>query len=95
MKLSFAGLVLCGAYVVFAAFLFLITFSSSDIKSSYVAGQMAVLPAVLLVSLFHLERWVIDNPWANSYPLHFGVSVALCYLVGRAFSSLWNFRRRR
>jgi hypothetical protein len=88
MKLNRSGLILCSVYVAFSALLFLVMYSSQDTKSVYVAGQIAVLPAILLFSALGLEHWVIVHPWADNFPVHFIISLVLCYLLGWVLSRL-------
>lgn len=93
MKLNRIGLILCSGYVAFSALLFLVMYSSQDTKSMYVAGQIAVLPAILLFSALGLEHWVIAHPWVNNFPVHVIISLVLCYLLGWGLSRLAKFVR--
>ena len=86
MQLNRAGLIFSGIYAALAALLFFVYFTTQDTKGAFVAGQIAVIPGVMLLSSLGLDQWIWAHPWINNYPVFFLLSLLLCYLIGWACS---------
>lgn len=96
MKLSRAGLICCGVY----AFWFLLLVGRSyfvDTKTGYFLVQLAIAPAMILVSgligLLGLLEFPLESPLNNIYV--FGaVSLLLSYLFGWMLSAIGRLLMR-
>jgi len=88
--LSKAGLVLCGIYLAIAAPLLLLSYISTDAKAEFVFGQLACLPAVLLLTWTGAIDSMMRYPWLNNYPAAIVLSLVICYVIGVGLALLYR-----
>jgi hypothetical protein len=69
-------------YLIIAVPLLIVSINSSDIKGSVVFGQLAVAPAMIILSMMNLADTIMNYPWLNNFFSGTLLSAGIAYAVG-------------
>ena len=95
MKLNRVGLMLSSIYAAISLPLFAVAFLSfsNDVKGQVVFGQLAVAPAMILLTYTGLLGPLAKAlPWMNNFYVFFALSFLIMYLIGWGLSSLTRLK---
>ena len=95
MRPDRGGLILSGIYTAIFIFLIALSFFSQNAKGSAVFAQLALFPAMILVTLSGLEKLLDYDSWLNNIVVFFLLSVAIVYLIGWAVHAAIRLARAR
>lgn len=83
------GLYLAGAYALYGIGFFAAAQFTHDVKGRVLCEQLAVAPAMLLLTVTRLIGPLTDHyPWTNNDYVFFGIGLTIMYLAGWGLGAL-------